>query len=104
MVGRLLEGLRRRRFTKRVKADKSGHAVGERTLELTEAGVRECSGDVDFVTRWDEVALVEVTAHHLFLAHLSMNAHIVPVRSFGSQAEQDAFVAYARIRASRKAV
>ena len=78
--------------------------MGERTIELTEDGVREYSRDFTFVTRWEEIALVEVTADHVFMAHASMNAHIIPIRSFGSEAERDVFLSYARNRATRKAV
>jgi hypothetical protein len=70
-------------------------AFGERTIELSPSGVREFSSNFDFSTAWQDLAQAVVTPHYLFLAHPSMNAHIIPLRYFESGALRDSFVSFA---------
>jgi hypothetical protein len=92
----LLDRFRRWRFSRQVISPPSHHALGERTLEATEKGVREFSPEFSFTTAWADIGLVAVTASHLFLAHRSMNAHIIPLRFFKSDAQRESFVSFAR--------
>jgi hypothetical protein len=96
LIGGLLDQLRRRRFSHQVTLPPSRHALGERTLELTEKGVREFSSEFSFTTAWSDIGLIALTPSHLFLAHTSMNAHIVPSRFFESDAQQESFVTFAK--------
>jgi hypothetical protein len=72
----------------------SRNALGERTLEATEQGVREFSTEFSFITAWSDMGLVALTSSHLFLAHTTMNAHIVPLRFFESDAKRESFVSF----------
>jgi hypothetical protein len=92
LVGRF----RRWRYSRQVALPPSRHAFGERTLEVTEQGVREFSSEFSFTTAWPDLGLVAVTPSHLFLAHTSMNAHIVPLRYFLSDAERESFISFAQ--------
>ena len=87
-----LARLRRWRFARQMRAFSSKGAFGPRTLELGPEAVREFSDGFDFSTRWQDVAIVSLTPTHLFIAHSSMNAHIVPMRCFGSAEAQMEFV------------
>jgi hypothetical protein len=91
-----VEQFRRWRFSRQVISPPSSNALGERTLEATEKGLREFSPKFNFTTAWADMGLVAVTSSHLFLAHKSMNAHIVPLRFFKAAAERESFVTFAR--------
>ncbi len=91
--------LRRWRYAQQVRAFGSKGAFGPRTIELGPEAVREFSASFDFSTRWQDVALVSLTPTHLFIAHSSMNAHIIPLRCFGSAATQEEFIAIAQSHA-----
>ena len=90
--------LRRCRYARQVRSFGKG-AFGPRTLELGSEAVREFSAAFDFSTRWQDVALVSLTPTHLFIAHSSMNAHIVPLSCFESIVAREEFVAFARSHA-----
>jgi hypothetical protein len=100
LVGRF----RRWRYSRQVALPPSRHAFGERTLEATEQGVREFSPEFSFTTAWPDLGLVAVTPSHLFLAHASMNAHIVPLRYFRSDAERESFISFAQSHVHKIAV
>ena len=102
LVGGVLDRFRRWRFSRQVTLPPSQHALGERTLEVTEQGVREFSPEFSFTTAWSEIGLVAVTGSHLFLAHTSMNAHIVPLRFFESDARRESFISFARSHVASK--
>jgi hypothetical protein len=40
------------------------------------------------------MGLAALTSSHLFLAHTTMNAHIVPLRFFESDANRESFVSF----------
>lgn len=94
---------RRWRYSRQVALPPSRHAFGERTLEATEQGVREFSPEFSFTTAWPDLYLVAVTSSHLFLAHASMNAHIVPLRYFRSDAERESFISFAQSHVHKNA-
>ena len=96
LVGALLDRFRRWRYSRRVALPPSRHAFGERTLEVTETGVREFSTAFNFTTAWSDLGFVAVTSSHLFLAHASMSAHIVPLRFFESDTKRESFVSFAK--------
>ena len=96
-----LDRLRRWWYALMVILPPSRHALGERTLEANGEGVRESSPKFSFATAWSAMALVAVTPSHLFLAHVSMNAHIVPLKFFKSGAERESFVLFAKSHVSR---
>jgi len=98
LIARAIDQMRRRRFCRQVTQRPSIHALGERTLEATEVGVREFSPEFSFTTAWSDVGLVAVTSNHLFLAHVSMNAHIVPLSFFASDAQRESFASFATSR------
>ncbi len=81
----------------------SRHAFGERTLEATELGVREFSPAFSFASAWSNLGFVAVTSSHLFIAHTSMNAHIVPLRFFESDSARDSFISFAKRHVHRAA-
>jgi hypothetical protein len=58
--------------------------------------LREFSPKFSFTTAWSDLGLVVATSSHLFLAHRSMNAHIVPLRYFQSDAEREFFISFAQ--------
>ena len=95
LIGPLLSALRRKRFIRGILAAGNHTALGDRTIELSPSGVREFSADFDFSTAWQTLAQAAVTSQHLFLAHPSMNAHIIPLRYFESDALRDSFVSFA---------
>ena len=92
LVGRF----RRWRYSRQVALPPSRHAFGERTLETTEQGVREFSPEFSFTTAWSDLSLLAVTPSHLFLAHASLNAHIIPLRYFPNEAERESFISFAK--------
>ena len=98
LVGKYLDRVARYRYGRRVGAKGNEAAFGERSLELRGDGVREFFGAYDFTSAWGEIVLVAATSSHLFLAHASMNAHIVPLHAFGSEAERAAFMRCAETR------
>ncbi len=73
-------------------------ALGERSLELTAEGVREIGEGYEFTHTWPEYVMVETTTTHLFIAHASMNAHIVPLCAFSCEEDQNEFILYAKAR------
>jgi hypothetical protein len=95
LLGPALLERRRERFARDIAAAASAAALGERSVELSVAGVREFSSSFDFSTAWPDLAFAALTPEHVFFAHPSMNAHIVPLRSFGSDAARESFVAFA---------
>lgn len=99
-----LNQMRRRRFSRQLTQQPNLHALGERTLELTEVGVREFSSEFSFTTAWSDMGLVAVTFNHLFLAHVSMNSHIVPLSFFASDAQRESFVSFAKSQAPDEAL
>lgn len=94
-IGPLLAAYRRKCFIRGILAAGNRFALGERTLELSPSGVREFSMDFDFATAWVDVAHVAVTPQHLFLAHSSMDAYVIPLQYFESDALRDSFVSFA---------
>ena len=98
VIGKDLDRSARESFGRTISAKNNGTAFGERSLELRTDGVREFSGTYDFVSAWSEIAVVAVTPTHLFIAHVSMNSHIVPLSAFGSSEERSAFIRCAEAR------
>jgi hypothetical protein len=96
--GKYLDRISRESFGRSISTSQNKLAFGERTLELSAKGPREFGTGIDFITAWPDIALVAVTDTHLFIAHTSMNAHIIPLRSFGSEADRIAFVRHAESR------
>lgn len=76
---------RKSMFLNRLRANKS--ATGERVLEVSSVGARESGANYDFVTLWKDVVRIEQTPNHLFIAHHSLNAHIVPLNQIGDAAK-----------------
>ena len=95
LIGPLLSVHRRRRFMRGILAEGNRSALGERTIELSPSGIREFSADFDFSTAWEVLAQAVVTSQYVFLVHPSMNAHIIPLRYFESEALLDSFVSFA---------
>jgi len=102
-VGGILDKFRRWRYSCRLIFPFSRHAFGERTLEATQQGLREFSPKFCFTTAWSDLGLVVATSSHLFLAHRSMNAYIVPLRCFQSDAARESFIAFAQSHFHRNA-
>ena len=102
IIGKYLDRLNRESFGRSLRASQNKLALGERTLELSAKGPREFGAGIDFITAWGDIALVATTDTHLFIAHTSMNAHIVPLRSFGSEADRTAFIRNAEARGTHK--
>jgi hypothetical protein len=98
IIGSWLWQRRRQRYARQILATSS--SLGDRNLELSADGVREFSDLFDFATRWQDIALVATTGKHLFIAHTSMNAHIVPVSAFASHTDRDAFTSFAQSHAA----
>jgi hypothetical protein len=86
---------RRRRFTRGILATENRRALGVRTIALSASGVREFSCDFDFFGVWQDIARADLTGQHLFLAHPSMNARIIPLRAFQNESHRDSFVSFA---------
>jgi hypothetical protein len=103
LVAGALDRLRRRRYSRQVVSPPSHHALGERTLEITEQGLREFSPGFSFTIPWPEMCLAAVTSSHLFIGHTSMNANIVPLRFFESDAKRESFVSFVRSHVQSKA-
>ena len=91
-----VDRFRRWRYSRRVVTAPNRHALGERTLEVTEHGVREYSPEFSFTTAWPDIGLVADTSRHLFIVHSSMNAHIVPLRFFETDSKRESFVSFAK--------
>jgi hypothetical protein len=87
---------RRWSFSHQLVSPPSQHALGERTLEVTENGLREFSSAFSFTIPWSEMCLAAVTSSHLFIAHTSMNANIVPLRFFESDAKRESFLSFVK--------
>jgi len=73
-------------------------ALGERSIELLDTGIREFSAEFNFTTPWKDIVRVVATEQHLFLVHPTMNAHIVPLRCFDTDTDRDAFLSLALSR------
>ena len=95
IVGRADLARRRSKFAHALSSAANAAALGERSIELSADRVREFSSGFDFSTAWQELAFAVVTSQHLFLAHPSMNAHIIPLRSFDSETAKEAFIRHA---------
>lgn len=93
----------REQFIERLRQPGNSAALGPRTLELTEQGVRETGAGFDFITPWPEISRVEATECHLFIAHTSLNAHVVPVRCFTNGDSWAAFVSEVRAKVKQPA-
>jgi hypothetical protein len=74
----------------------SNHAFGERTLEVTEQDAREFSSLFSFKTAWVDTSFAAITSKHLFIAHSSMNAHIIPLSFFEAHLKREAFLAFVK--------
>jgi hypothetical protein len=95
LFGAALVRRRRRSFARSISAAANAPAIGDRSLELSDSGIREYSATFDFSTRWRDLAFAALTPQHIFLVHPSMNAHIVPLRAFSSdEAAGDSFVSF----------
>lgn len=97
-IGNLLNRLRRTHFARGLMTPQNSLALGERSLELTAEGVREIGEGYEFTHTWPEYVMVETTTTHLFIAHASMNAHIVPLCAFSCEEDQNEFILYAKAR------
>jgi hypothetical protein len=95
LIGPLISARRRKRFMQGLLATCNRTALGERTIELSPSGVREFSSEFDFSTDWSTLACAALTSQHLFLAHPSMNAHIIPLGFFDNDTLRDSFVSFA---------
>jgi len=94
ILGRTISARRRTRFSQGILSATNQSAIGERTIELLPSGVREFSSEFDFSTDWKEITHAAVTPQHLFIAHWSMNAHIIPLRYFEGGQLRDSFIAF----------
>lgn len=83
----------RRAFLKFIDSPTNKAAIGPRTLELTDCGVREFADGFDFTIEWKEFVDVVLTKSHLFIVHPTLNAHVVPTSAFGSKDLLDRFLA-----------
>ncbi|HZQ45989.1 MAG TPA: YcxB family protein [Verrucomicrobiae bacterium] len=104
LVGVAFDKIRRWKYSRQVTSPPSRHALGERTLEATETGLREFSPDFSFTTAWSDIGLMAVTSNYLFLAHKSLNAHIVPLHFFGGDGHRESFISFAESHVSTDAV
>jgi len=95
VIGTRIADRRRQRFVQAILKPENRSALGERTIELSGTGVREFSAEFDFSTKWQDIAHVAITEQHLFLAHPSMNAHIVPLRFFDTESHRESFLSFA---------
>jgi hypothetical protein len=86
-----------------MESQQNHHPIGERTLEVTDQGIREFSPEFSFMKDWPEMCLAAVTSSHLFIAHPSMNAFIVPLRFFESDATRESFVSFVKHHVRSKA-
>jgi len=75
-------------------ADPTNPALGYHTLEITPEAVTETSSHHVLSVRWDAVASAIRTENHLFIQLRSLAAIIVPLRSFSSTVDQDAFIRF----------
>jgi hypothetical protein len=98
IIGKYFNRMARENYGRWVNAKDNQTAFGERTLELRADGAREFSDRFDFMTRWSEIELIAATDAHLFIAHFSMNAHVVPLQAFATDAERVAFIRCAESR------
>ena len=92
LIGKYLDRTSRESFGRAVSGPENKTAFGERSLELGPRGVREFSSSYDFTIAWPDIAMVAITDTHLFIAHASMNAHIVPLRAFSKDEDRIAFI------------
>ncbi len=100
VIGEWISARHRQRFTGAILKPESHSALGERMIELLDSGIREFSPRFDFATPWQDIVRVVTTEQHLFFVHSSMNAHIVPLRFFDSDARREAFLSFALSRKS----
>ena len=103
LVAGILDRYRRWKFSRQVVSPPSRHALGERALELSEQGLREFSPEFSFTSAWSEMCLAAMTTRHLFIAHTSMNAHIIPLHFFETDSERDSFVSFVKSHVQLKA-
>jgi hypothetical protein len=104
LVAGVVNRFKRWKFSRQMTLPPSHHALGERTLEATEKELREFSPEFSFTTAWSEIGLMAITPSHLFLAHTSMNAHIVPLHFFKSDVERESFLSFAKAHLPANAV
>ena len=79
---------------KAVNADPTSPALGIHTLEVTPESVTEISSHQTLSVRWDAVAKAIRTPDYFYL-HLRTSAvMIIPLRSFDSSEESEAFIQY----------
>lgn len=90
-----------RQSTKRLYADgKNVGMLGPHVVAFDDTWLSELTADREVRTKWRAVEKVVLTAEHLFLYVSGFSAVIVPLRAFGTAAEQTAFVEAAQRRAT----
>lgn len=99
IIGGLLNKRRRRKYSREIISPPNRHAFGERTLEVSDDGVREFTPEFAFTTKWANISLVTITSSHLFLADTSMNAHIIPLHFFENETKRDLFISFVKSHA-----
>ena len=100
LIGNYMNRMKRENFGRALTSRGNDSAFGQRYLELHTDGVREFSKGFDFSTAWPDIAIVAATSTHLFIAHVSMSSHIVPLRAFPTDTERIAYIRCAEARGS----
>ncbi len=88
---------------RRIRPIADGVALGLRTFEIENEGLRERSKHYESLTRWSGVRSVDETRDHIFVFIDNCEAHIIPKRAFRNDEEACMFVDALRTRASSDA-
>ncbi len=67
-------------------------AIGERSLEVVDTGVREFTEKWSYTSKWIEIDHMVVTDRYIFIAHALHFCHVIPISAFSSVAHRHDFV------------
>ena len=79
VIGWLFRWEARSKFKSALKLPASSAGFGERSIEITDRGIREFNERFDFFVPWCEIAVAVTSKSRLFLARPCRNAFVVPL-------------------------
>jgi hypothetical protein len=80
-------------FEARMISTDNRYALGNRSIEISAAGVTETVGPHAFTSLWCDLEFWCQTVSHIFIVHQTLNSHIVPTRCFCDSSAKSDFLA-----------
>lgn len=83
---RVFKGLVKKHIDTMFKSDENKKSLGEKSLEITEQGIKEI-GSSSHITTWDMVEKMDNLEKHIFIYLNSGSAYIIPKRHIDKEQE-----------------